>query len=252
MLSCQLILDPPGDGAWNMALDEALLESAKSDGLASLRFYSWREPTLSLGYFQTHADRTGHRASAGCRLVRRASGGGAILHDREITYSIALPQSHPAAARADTLYQALHQSLIEVLAEFGVQAAFAEAAPASRATPQPFLCFQRHTAGDVLVGSHKVAGSAQRRHQRAVLQHGSVIIRALGLRRSCREFAILPRIHRGRPTSNAVAESHCNPSRIASSPSGRCTLRLPRQQRKSSRNSSRMPGTFDVEPPVNS
>jgi lipoate-protein ligase A len=177
MHACQLILDPPGDGAWNMALDEALLDSAQSEGLASLRFYSWREPALSLGYFQAHADRTGHVASRGCRLVRRASGGGAILHDREVTYSIALPHLHPAAARADTLYHALHRSLIEVLAEFGVKAALAEAAPATRTTPQPFLCFRRHTTGDVLVGSHKVAGSAQRRHQRAVLQHGSVIIR---------------------------------------------------------------------------
>ncbi len=178
MHSCQLILDPPGDGAWNMALDEALLESAKSEGLASLRFYSWQEPTLSLGYFQAHADRTGHVASTGCRMVRRASGGGAILHDAEITYSIALPQSHPAAAaRVYTLYGALHQSLIEVLAEFGVEATLAEVAPAPRTAPEPFLCFQRRTSGDVLVGPNKVAGSAQRRHQRAVLQHGSVLVR---------------------------------------------------------------------------
>jgi lipoate-protein ligase A len=177
MHSCQLILDPPDDGAWNMALDEALLESAKSEGRASLRFYSWREPTLSLGYFQAHADRIGHVASTGCRMARRASGGGAILHDAEITYSIALPQSHPAAAGADTLYGALHRSLIEVLAQFGVKAALAEVASAPRTAPEPFLCFQRRTNGDVLVGPNKVAGSAQRRHQRAVLQHGSVLVR---------------------------------------------------------------------------
>ena len=177
MHACQLILDPPGDGAWNMALDEALLESAKYEGLASLRLYSWREPTLSLGYFQAHADRTGHVASTGCRMVRRASGGGAILHDAEITYSVALPQWHSAAGRADTLYGALHQSLIEVLAEFGVEAALAEIAPAPRTTSEPFLCFQRRSNGDVLIGASKVAGSAQRRHQRAVLQHGSVLVR---------------------------------------------------------------------------
>src|SRR4051794_22517252 len=97
MIACRLIVDSPADGAWNMALDEALLIDAETSGVASLRFYSWREPTLSLGYFQRHTDRAGHAASAGCLLVRRASGGGAILHDRELTYSIALPQAHPLA-----------------------------------------------------------------------------------------------------------------------------------------------------------
>src|SRR4051812_39572627 len=91
---CSLIIDAPADGAWNMALDEALLHAAESDGTATLRFYGWREPTLSLGYFQKHVDRALHSASENCTLVRRTSGGGAILHDRELTYSIALPKSH--------------------------------------------------------------------------------------------------------------------------------------------------------------
>src|ERR1700690_2091076 len=91
---CHLIVDPPGEGAWNMALDEALLEAAQNEGIATLRFYSWREATLSLGYFQGAADRRLHQASADCASVRRASGGGAILHDCELTYSIALPCGH--------------------------------------------------------------------------------------------------------------------------------------------------------------
>src|SRR3954464_5256758 len=92
--TCSLIIAAPPDGAWNMALDEALLHRAETDGMATLRFYGWREPTLSLGYFQQHADRALHPASENCTLIRRASGGGAILHDRELTYSIALPKSH--------------------------------------------------------------------------------------------------------------------------------------------------------------
>ncbi len=117
MLSCYLIVDSPADGVWNMAVDEALLDAATVDGIATLRFYSWREPTLSLGYFQAHAERKLHAASLACPLVRRASGGGAILHDDELTYSIVLPQSHPAAARPDRLYQAFHQTLIDTLSD---------------------------------------------------------------------------------------------------------------------------------------
>ncbi len=122
MTVCRLIVDPPAEGAWNMAVDEALLLAAERDGAAWLRFYTWREPTLSLGYFQNHADRQLHAASANCKLVRRASGGGAILHDRELTYSIALPSKHPLARRAELLYDAAHRSLIETLSQWGIDA----------------------------------------------------------------------------------------------------------------------------------
>src|SRR6185295_18138238 len=100
----RLLIDPPGGGAWNMAVDEALLETAATTGQATLRFYQWQEPTLSLGYFQSVADRQQHAASLDCPVVRRASGGGAILPDRELTYSVALPQ--PVASSA--LYDACH------------------------------------------------------------------------------------------------------------------------------------------------
>jgi hypothetical protein len=91
----RLIIDPPQNGAWNMAVDEALLLDAIEDGSATLRFYQWSEPTLSLGYFQRYADRNQHHASRNCAIVRRQSGGGAILHDRELTYSLVLPPGHP-------------------------------------------------------------------------------------------------------------------------------------------------------------
>ena len=76
-----LLLDPPASGAWNMAVDEALLEAAAADGQCTLRFYRWAEPTLSLGYFQAYCRPPAPPASAGCAVVRRPSGGGAILHD---------------------------------------------------------------------------------------------------------------------------------------------------------------------------
>jgi lipoate-protein ligase A len=178
VLATQLIVDPPSDGAWNMALDESLLHAAENEGMATLRFYAWREPTLSLGYFQQHADRALHSASVNCTLVRRASGGGAILHDKELTYSIALPRSHPLAKQPEPLYLATHNSLLAALAEFGVNAVLCQPGETIQRAPadEPFLCFQRRTFGDVLLGESKIAGSAQRRQRGAVLQHGSVLL----------------------------------------------------------------------------
>jgi lipoate-protein ligase A len=191
----RMVVDPPARGAWNMAVDEALLESAAGGGPATLRFYQWSEPTLSLGYFQALADRDQHLASRACPLVRRASGGGAILHDRELTYSIAIPVASRFGQAADALYTRVHQSLIETLAAIGVRASLhggtaparvagtwhgASAARDRGAKPaRPFLCFQRRTAGDVVAGTQvadKIAGSAQRRQRGALLQHGSILL----------------------------------------------------------------------------
>ena len=119
---CRLLIDPPGDGAWNMAVDETLLEWAARENACCWRFYQWREPTLSLGYFQEYGHRGDHPASRGCPVVRRLTGGGAILHDAELTYSVVLPGGHPLAARRESLYQAAHESLVETLAGFGVVA----------------------------------------------------------------------------------------------------------------------------------
>ncbi len=159
-----------------MAVDEVLLEAAAA-GRCSLRFYRWQQPTLSLGYFQAIDDRRRHAASLGCPVVRRSSGGGAIVHDREVTYSVALPGGHPLALGRVLLYQAVHETLIEVLAEAGVRAELYRREPQEgERCSCPFLCFQRRAAGDVVVGTVKVAGSAQRRLQGAVLQHGSVLL----------------------------------------------------------------------------
>ncbi len=174
-LPCRWILQGPAPGAWNMAFDEALAEDAATSGVATLRCYQWSTPTLSLGYFQPAADRERHEASRACSLVRRASGGGAILHDQELTYSLAIPASHPWAASAERLYLATHAALRDALAEFGVPASLRESAPGRSTAAEPFLCFRRFGAGDLLVGDRKVAGSAQRRHRGAILQHGSIL-----------------------------------------------------------------------------
>jgi lipoyl(octanoyl) transferase len=171
---CRLLLDPPASGFWNMAVDEALLESAAERGIFSFRIYYWAEPTVSLGYFQDSADRKKHPASAACPWVRRPTGGGAIVHDREITYSIAVPGSHPLAKRHLLLYQAVHGALIETLAGWDI-AAQLDLAQQTRSANAPFLCFQRRAPGDLRIGGTKIVGSAQRRLRGAVLQHGSIL-----------------------------------------------------------------------------
>jgi lipoate-protein ligase A len=172
---CRLFHDSAASGAWNMAIDESLLVSAAEEGSCSLRFYAWEEPTLSLGYFQEYGDRSQHSASEHCPCVRRASGGGAILHDKEITYSFAAPPDNRWAQKHLQLYGAFHAALIETLASRNFPAVLCEKAGSERDHVQPFLCFQRRASGDVLVGEVKIAGSAQRRFGGAVVQHGSIL-----------------------------------------------------------------------------
>jgi lipoate-protein ligase A len=169
------MIEGPASGAWQMALDEALLEAAAEGGTAWLRFYRWSEPTLSLGYFQPYAGRHHHVASRQCPVVRRQTGGGAILHDRELTYCLVVPLAHPLAADTTGLYRAVHEALIEVLAEVGVCCEL-NAADADSARDEAFLCFARRARWDVLLRSAKVCGSAQRRRRGAVLQHGSLLL----------------------------------------------------------------------------
>jgi lipoate-protein ligase A len=176
-LSCRLLIHGPSPGTRNMAVDEALLEAADTERVATLRFYEWSEPTLSLGYFQPVNDRRRHPASLNCPFVRRSSGGGAILHDRELTYSVAMPVDRHSAADAARLSQSIHEALVAALANLGISAVlFKETTP--HPVEQSFLCFARRASGDLLVGNCKIAGGAQRRRRGAILQHGSVLLGA--------------------------------------------------------------------------
>jgi len=159
-----------------MAVDEALWESSSGTGRCCFRLYRWAEPTLSLGYFQAYDDRQQHVPSRSCPVVRRISGGGAIVHDAELTYSMVVPAGHPAAARRQRLYETVHGTIVEVLAGLGIDASIQPAWDPPQRAAQPLLCFQRRAPGDVLVGRLKVAGSAQRRNRFAVLQHGSLLL----------------------------------------------------------------------------
>ena len=158
------------DGATNMSADEALLESAVG-GAASLRFYTWSEPTLSLGYFQRAEERAG--ALAGLPWVRRATGGAAIVHHHELTYALALPPGGAWASREHWICRA-HHIVQRVLRAYGVESHAVICGEEQKLGE--VVCFLHQTPGDLLIGGSKVAGSAQRKMRGALLQHGSILL----------------------------------------------------------------------------
>lgn len=169
-----VILDKPQSGVWNMAVDEALLEESLKSGTIFVRLYRWSEPTVSLGYFQKDAELRRDPRLANLPSVRRLSGGGAILHHHEQTYSCSLPPSHRLAQQPYQLYEEIHAIFVSWLTECGIQVT--PRGNNSDQKEEPFLCFLREAAPDLVVNGHKILGSAQRRRRGAVLQHGSLLL----------------------------------------------------------------------------
>lgn len=190
-------IDQARPGAENMAIDRQLLEAAERTGCAFVRLYRWSEATLSLGHFQAGIDRNLHPASSRLPLVLRASGGGAIVHDQEWTYSIAMPVGRNKIGASKELYDTVHGALVQGLRAAGWDASqwskscevaepvSTKAQPGDAAdstlgcgtsrTSEPLLCFQRRSCGDIVCADYKVVGSAQRRLGASVLQHGSIL-----------------------------------------------------------------------------
>jgi lipoate-protein ligase A len=186
---CRLIIDPePKSGPWNMAVDEALLTSAVVHGRCTVRIYGWNEATLSLGYFQPAESARQIAEFTSLPIVRRLTGGGAILHHHELTYSVTLPPGHTLANPHEQLYNRVHEQFVAVLWEFGIHSGQRSAVsdqPETATTGRrigensadAFLCFGRGDPHDVVFRGHKILGSAQRRRRGAVLQHGSLLLR---------------------------------------------------------------------------
>jgi lipoyl(octanoyl) transferase len=175
----RLLVDAPSSGAWNMAVDEVLLEGvATGASPPTLRFYQWKPACLSLGYFQPFdvVDLDGCRA-LGVEVVRRPTGGRAILHDRELTYSVALPAS-VLGQDGGVLpsYYRLSLALRDGLSRLGIPATLAPEAAASRSSDHGPICFDRPSAHEILLQGRKLVGSAQMRRGAALLQHGSILI----------------------------------------------------------------------------
>ena len=172
-----LMVEPSAQsGVRNMAIDEFLLESAVATNLAAVRIYRWETATVSLGYFQNVAAFQSSGELSELPAVRRLSGGGAILHDREITYSCVLPAGTPLLSEPSIVYRIVHEAILEVLSNLGIDAAMRGSD--HKLADEPFLCFVRGDRNDILCGSHKIVGSAQRRRRGAVLQHGSLLLEA--------------------------------------------------------------------------
>ncbi|MCC9599620.1 lipoate--protein ligase family protein [Stieleria sp. JC731] len=178
----RLLLNWSGGPAWNMAVDEAIMLSVSADAetgkqpQAVLRFYSWETPTLSLGYFQSNGDVASRFETL--KRVRRSTGGGAIIHDKELTYSLTIATPAGQRGARHDLYQGVHEQIIGQLGELGISARPYRSDRSRIFDEQAFLCFQRRTDEDIIVSGYKVVGSAQRRAKRAILQHGSVMMRS--------------------------------------------------------------------------
>jgi lipoate-protein ligase A len=169
----RLLLDGLAAGSWNMGVDEALLASAAEGGVPTLRLYGWQGPWLSLGYGQRlGAERLAACAEAGVGVVRRATGGLAVLHGADLTYAVAAPERLLPAGLRPT-YETLAAALQGALRVLGVDAQ-RSAAAAAGAGPAGFDCFAGPVADELCVGGLKLVGSAQRRGGGGVLQHGSL------------------------------------------------------------------------------
>lgn len=178
-MTCRVLPHRRAEGPWQMAADEALLDSVTADRSGAIvRTYEWSQPTLSLGYFQSIAEVEADVRWSSVAIVRRPTGGGALWHDREITYAVVVPADHPSARPSRTLYRTIHRAIAEELRRSGVPARLrGESEVASMLASRPFLCFADRDDDDVVVGPFKVVGSAQRRRAGAVLQHGSLLFR---------------------------------------------------------------------------
>ena len=178
-MSWRLILDGAHRGAWNMAVDEALVESVDA-GLSPpvLRLYRWSPPALSLGFSQPFQAADGaFCASRGVDVVRRPTGGRAVLHHLELTYALVAPLgSGPFTHDLQAAYRAICRALVAGLSNVGVRAAVAGEPEGGMIKPtQAIPCFIGPAAGEVVAEGRKLVGSAMRRVGDAILQHGSIL-----------------------------------------------------------------------------
>ncbi len=173
-------------GAMNMALDEALLEHAT---VPSIRFYQWRAPALSFGYFGEFREVAIHERERD--LVRRWTGGGIVFHGDDLTYSIVIPASNIAFGESSiSIYEKIHRALADVLNGLRERAELAacnrhrssrgalrrtgDRRSLESAISERTYCFANPVHADVMLNGRKIAGAAQRRTRRGLLQQGSI------------------------------------------------------------------------------
>jgi lipoate-protein ligase A len=174
-----------GDAAFNMALDEALLEAMPRLQAPVLRFYGWTEPAATFGYFQKYSEVV---AATKLRpLIRRPTGGGIVPHDADWTYSAIFPAGHEwHSLKAEESYRRIHDWLRLAFAELKIET---ELAPCCKKT-LPGQCFVGYEKYDLLWHGKKIAGAAQRRNKLGLLIQGSIQPPLLSLARADFESAM--------------------------------------------------------------
>ncbi|MEO7995861.1 MAG: hypothetical protein ABI852_00380 [Gemmatimonadaceae bacterium] len=180
----RLLRTPPADGAWNMAVDLGLMDVAKRDRVGVLRVYGWSRPTVSFGRNERVAGVyvPEELAAAGLDFVRRPTGGRALLHAREVTYSVALPIDDQV--RWSRVYAAINQCLLTAMQALGLAARLAVESPlideaTASKTPsheQGVVCFSGIAPGEIAIENRKLIASSVWRERGAYLQHGSILI----------------------------------------------------------------------------
>jgi lipoate-protein ligase A len=177
----RVILDPPSSAEYNMAVDEVLADACRRGRTGpTLRLYGWDRPSISLGYFQdpeTVVDLDRCRA-AGVPVVRRITGGRAVYHHREVTYSLVAPIPHPVfAPTIRQTYELVARALASGFVDLGLRVELHPRDPErSRGGTRTQLCFASTSRSELTWRGKKVVGSAQRRWPTAFLQHGSILM----------------------------------------------------------------------------
>ncbi|MEE8671468.1 MAG: biotin/lipoate A/B protein ligase family protein [Heyndrickxia faecalis] len=169
---------------FNMALDEALLDwHSKGEIPPAIRFYGWDPATLSIGYFQRAKQEIDLEAVKryGLGFVRRPTGGRAVLHEHELTYSVIVSEAHPDMPKTVTeAYRVISEGLVRGFRALGLEAYFAvprtEAEREALRSPHSSVCFDTPSWYELVVEGRKVAGSAQTRQKGVILQHGSILL----------------------------------------------------------------------------
>ena len=176
MTTWRLLITPPERGAWNMALDEAILEHiGRGESIPTLRLYAWTPACLSLGHAQPFTDVDMTRLKQyGWEVVRRATGGRAILHTDELTYSVIAPPDEPRVEGSVLeSYNRLAQALLLAVKSLEIPVEMKEGKANDGGTPNP-VCFEVPSTYEITVNGKKLIGSAQARKKEGVLQHGSL------------------------------------------------------------------------------
>jgi lipoate-protein ligase A len=178
MQSWRLIISPAADGAWNMAVDEAILEAVSLGSIPpTLRFYTWDPACLSLGYNQKASESCDLEEvkGRGFTMVRRRTGGRAVLHDDELTYSITADSMLFSGGGVLDVYMMISSALADGLKRFGVAADLVPAY-SDKGKEKSAACFDVPSSFEVAWKGRKIIGSAQFRSGRYFLQHGSILM----------------------------------------------------------------------------